>query len=670
MANQIAKKRIEELRTVIQKHNYQYYVLDNPTISDSDYDALYKELVALEKENPEFITEDSPTQKVGGVILQGFQKIEHDTPMLSLSNAFSKEDLIQFDKRIKDSIHQEVAYTCELKIDGLAISLKYINGKFVTGATRGDGRIGEDITQNLKTISSIPLKLQENITLEARGECFMPKSAFVSLNEQRELLGEPIFANPRNAAAGSLRQLDSAITAKRQLDVFLYGGDIPSIDTQEQLLQALKQVGLKINPETKIYRSIDDVWSYIETISQERQNLPYDIDGIVIKVNDFQQREEIGYTVKAPKWAIAYKFPAEEVQTKILDIQWTVGRTGVVTPTAIMEPVFVAGSTVQRASLHNVDLLKEKDIRLGDTVILHKAGDIIPEIKTVLLEKRPKQSAVYDIPTHCPECQSQLVHLQDEVALRCINPHCAAQIKEGVSHFVSRQAMAILGMGTKISAKIFDAHLIEDVADLYYLTLEQLLELDKVQEKTATNLLTSIDNSRHHSMEKLVFGLGIRHVGSKQAQQLSSAFGSIQALRQATIEELVAIDGIGMVIAESVVTYFKLPEVHVLLEKLEKAHVNMTYTGIQKSDVAQSVLTDKTVVLTGKLERFTRTQASEYIVKLGGKVTGSVSAKTDIVIAGEDAGSKLEKAKALNILVWSEDDLHRLIEEHIESIGG
>lgn len=657
------QEQIEILKKTIRKHNHDYYVLDNPTISDHDYDVLYQQLVQLEKENPDYQTSDSPTQRVGGEVLDKFEKFRHNSPMLSLSNAFNWQDLQQFDKRIRELLAEEVVYTCELKIDGLAISLLYENGELKVGATRGDGIVGENITTNIRTIRTIPLHLQEPLTLEARGECFMPKDAFVALNKQREEQGEAVFANPRNAAAGSLRQLDSKITASRQLDVFLYAGEIDGMASQTALLKALKNAGLKINSETKLCYSIEDVWQFIQDVSEKRLTFAYDIDGVVIKVNDFKQREQIGFTNKAPKWAIAYKFPAEEVRTKLIDIEWSVGRTGVVTPTAVMEPVFVAGSTVQRASLHNVDLIVEKDIRLNDAVIVHKAGDIIPEVKAVDFNEREKDSQPYQVPTLCPDCQSELVHLDDEVALRCINPHCVAQLRAKLAHFVSRGAMSITGLGDKVSAKLVDEKLIEDVADLYTLTYERLIVLEKFQEKSVMNLLQSIESSRTHSLERLLFGLGIRHVGNKQAKTIAQHFQTLSAIQKARQEEFEALEGIGHVVAQSLVRYFELPEVATLLEKFEKAKVNLNYLGVGSVELSQvqSIFAGKTIVLTGKLEELTRTQASEAITRLGGKVTSSVSAKTSLVIAGVDAGSKLTKAQQLGIEVWNEQQLVEVI---------
>lgn len=652
------KTKISELKERLQRYNYEYYVLDNPTITDSDYDKIYAELVALEEANPELITSDSPTQRVGGKVSEGFQKIKHTTPMLSLSNAFSFEDLKQFDKRIKERVSY-VEYSVELKIDGLAVSLVYENGVLQRAATRGDGQVGEDVTQNIKTIRSVPLQLQQPLTLEARGECFMSKQSFLRVNEEREQAGETVFANPRNAAAGTLRQLDAKIVANRQLDVFFYAGNVNGANTQLSFLKQLQTSGLKINPYTKLCQSIEQVCEVIEEFANVRHELPYDIDGVVIKVNNFSVREEIGYTNKAPKWAIAYKFPAEEVTTVIKDIEWTVGRTGVLTPTAIMESVQLAGTTVQRASLHNMDLIAEKDIRLGDTVIIHKAGDIIPEIKSVVLEKRLSVAPPYQAPTHCVSCGTNLVRLDGEVALRCLNPLCEAKRKESLAHFVSRQAMNITGLGDKVASKLFDAQLIDDVSDIYALTLEQLLTLDKVQEKSALKLLDAIEQSKQNSLERLIFGLGIRHVGIKQARQLAMTFLTMEAISKATIEQLEQVDGIGRVVAESIVDYFALEPVKQLLVRLQHFNINLTYRDDVQSIIndATSELSGKTVVLTGKLVQLTRQEASAWLLRLGAKVNGSVSAKTDVVIAGEDAGSKLKKAMALNVSIWNEDQL-------------
>ncbi|HDL2527502.1 TPA: NAD-dependent DNA ligase LigA, partial [Enterococcus faecium] len=608
------------------------------------------------------ITSDSPTQRVGGKVLEGFEKVTHDIPLYSLNDVFSKEELIAFDQRVQKAVGRVVDYCCELKIDGLSVSLRYEDGNFVRGATRGDGTVGENITENLKTVRSVPIKLKEPMNIEVRGECFMPKRSFVQLNQDREAEGKDIFANPRNAAAGSLRQLDSKITAKRNLDTFLYTvADFGPMQakTQYDALEELEKIGFHTNREKRLCHSIDEVWSYIEEYHDKRVDLPYEIDGIVIKVNEFSLQDQLGFTVKAPRWAAAYKFPPEEVETLIENIEWTVGRTGVVTPTAIMTPVRVAGTTVSRASLHNGDYIKLKDIRLKDTVLIYKAGDIIPEVSQVVLDKRPKDSEEYQLPTHCPVCGSELVHLDEEVALRCINPKCPAQMKEGLNHFVSRNAMNIDGLGPRVLEQMYDKKLVADVADLYKLTEEELLTLDKIKEKSANNILTAIDNSKDNSVERLIFGLGIRHVGAKAAKILAEHFGDLETLSKSDYESIIALDTIGDIIADSVVTYFSNEEVHELMNELKQAGVNFEYKGLRNAQLqeVESPFKEKTVVLTGKLTRFTREEAKETIENLGGKVTGSVSKKTDIVVAGEDAGSKLTKAQELGIEVWTEDQM-------------
>ena len=653
------QQRIEELKEQLNRWSHEYYVEDKPTATDAEYDKAYHELVALEAEHPEFVTPDSPTQRVGGEVLDQFQKVTHTNPMLSLSNAFSKEDLEEFDARLRKLTNRAIEYVCELKIDGLSIALTYQNGQLVLGATRGDGTTGEDVTGNVRTIKSVPLSLKEPWNIEVRGECYMPKKSFVALNQSREEEGLEVFANPRNAAAGSLRQLDPKIAAKRNLSVFLYSS--PSVEelnvsTQEELLEKMAEIGFVTNPERLKCQTIDEVWNYIETIAAKRPDLPYEIDGMVIKVNDFATQEEIGFTVKAPRWAIAYKFPAEEAQTVVRDIEWTVGRTGVVTPTAVMDPVQLAGTTVRRASLHNIDLIKERDIRLEDTVVIHKAGDIIPEVTRVILEKRPETSQPYEFPTTCPVCHEKLEHLEEEVAIRCLNPKCPAQLTEGLSHFVSRNAMNMSGIGPRVIKQLFEEGLVMDVADLYKLTLDQLLALDKVQQKSAENILEAIEKSKENSLERLITGLGIRHVGTKAAKELAQHFKTMTALKEASIEQLLEIDGLGDIIAYSVKTYFEQPSVQELIQELQDSGVNMTYLGVTKDDSAASghVLSGKTVVLTGTLEQLTRQDAKEKLESLGAKVTGSVSKKTDVVIAGHSAGSKLTKANDLGIEVWSE----------------
>ncbi|MGG5303955.1 DNA ligase [Enterococcus pernyi] len=663
-----ATKKAEELRVQLDRWSREYYVLDQPTVEDYIYDKTYAELVAIEEQYPDLITADSPTQRVGGKILSSFEKVTHDIPLYSLNDVFNKEELLVFDQRVQKAIGRPVDYCCELKIDGLSVSLRYENGEFVRGATRGDGSVGENITENLKTVRSVPIKLKEPMSIEVRGECFMPKRSFVKLNQKNEEEGKPVFANPRNAAAGSLRQLDSKITAKRNLDTFLYTvADFGPMQatTQYEALEELDKIGFHTNHEKRLCHSIDEVWTFIEEYHEKRKDLPYEIDGIVIKVNDFSLQDQLGFTVKAPRWATAYKFPPEEVETVIEEIEWTVGRTGVVTPTAIMTPVRVAGTTVSRASLHNGDYIQMKDIRLNDTVQIYKAGDIIPEVAQVILDKRPKDSEPYKMPEHCPVCHSELVHLDEEVALRCINPKCPAQMKEGLNHFVSRNAMNIDGLGPRVLEQMYDKKLVADVADLYKLTEEELLTLDKIKEKSANNILTAIDNSKENSVERLIFGLGIRHVGAKAAKILAEHFGDLETLSRSDFESIIQLDTIGDIIADSVVTYFDNEEVHELMEELKQAGVNLEYKGIRSTQLkeVESPFKNKTIVLTGKLTRFTREEAKETIENLGGKVTGSVSKKTDIVVAGEDAGSKLTKAQELGVEVWTEDQMAEALAE-------
>ncbi|MCJ0553588.1 NAD-dependent DNA ligase LigA [Enterococcus cecorum] len=658
-----ALAKIKNLQKTLNEYAYFYYVKDQPKVLDSEYDKLYQELVQLETQYPESITPDSPTQRVGGVILDGFEKAVHEVPLYSLNDAFSKEELEAFDARVAKALgHHNYSYECELKIDGLSISLRYENGRFVRGATRGDGSVGENITENLKTVRSIPMTLPEPISIEVRGECYMPKESFMKLNQAREQEGLETFANPRNAAAGSLRQLDTKVTAQRNLSTFLYTvaefGPL-EVATQEEALQALDRLGFKINPNRRICQNVDEIWEYITEYHEKRADLPYEIDGIVIKVNDLNLQDELGFTVKAPRWAIAYKFPPEEAETVIREIEWTVGRTGVVTPTAVMDPVVVAGTTVSRASLHNMDYIEAKDLRLNDHVIIYKAGDIIPEVDHAIVEKREAASTPYPKPTHCPVCGSELVHLEEEVALRCINPKCSAQMKEGLSHFVSRQAMNIDGLGPKVIEQMYEKELVKDVADLYYLTQEQLLTLDKVKEKSANNLLKAIEASKANSAERLLFGLGIRHVGAKAAKILLEHYETIENLSQAKAEDILNLHTMGETIANSLTTYFANDEVHELLAELKKAGVNLRYLGVTQAQLAsvESPFKDKTIVLTGKLTTYTRDEAKAKIESLGGKVTGSVSKKTDLVIAGADAGSKLTKAQSLGIEVWSEEQM-------------
>ena len=650
-------ERMKELVELLNRYATEYYTSDNPSVSDSEYDRLYRELVELEKAHPEQVLPDSPTHRVGGKILDGFEKYSHQYPLYSLQDAFSREELDAFDARVRKEL-DDVTYICELKIDGLSISLTYEQGIFVAGATRGDGSVGENITENLKRVKDIPLSLSEKIDITVRGECYMPRASFDQVNQSRQENGEPEFANPRNAAAGTLRQLDTAVVAKRNLATFLYQEASPSTrDSQEKVLKHLEQLGFVVNQRRLLAHSMDEVWAFIQEIGRERDQLPYDIDGVVIKVNDLAGQEQLGFTVKAPKWAVAYKFPAEEKEAKLLSVDWTVGRTGVVTPTANLTPVQLAGTTVSRATLHNVDYIAEKDIRKDDTVIVYKAGDIIPAVLRVVGSKRVSEERL-DIPTNCPSCDSKLLHFEDEVALRCINPRCPAQIKEGLTHFASRDAMNISGLGPSIVEKLFAANLVKDVADIYRLTVEDLLLLDGVKEKSAQKLYQAIQASKENSAEKLLFGLGIRHVGSKVSQLLLQNFHSIESLAQANPEEIASIESLGSVIAQSLQTYFATEGSEILLRELKESGVNLDYKG--QTVAANASLSGLTVVLTGKLERLNRSEAKNKLESLGAKVTGSVSKKTDLVVAGADAGSKLQKAQELGIEIRDEAWLESL----------
>ncbi|MBS7578361.1 MULTISPECIES: NAD-dependent DNA ligase LigA [unclassified Enterococcus] len=650
------KERIAELVAELNQYAKAYYVLDQPSISDAEYDRRYQELTQLEKKFPEFVLASSPTKRVGGVVLAGFEKVVHEIPLYSLSDVFSKEALYTFDSRIRKLTNQTFNYICELKIDGLSVSLRYQSGKFLLGATRGDGTVGENITENLKTIQNMPLSIAEPLDIEVRGEAYMPKQSFIKLNEGRQNEGLATFANPRNAAAGSLRQLDTKVTAKRNLATFMYqvaGENIAA--TQSETLERLDKLGFSINHDYQVCETIDEVWTFIEAMSEKRHQLPYEIDGIVIKVNQFAIQSEMGFTVKAPRWATAYKFPAEEVEAVVQSIDWPVGRTGVVTPTANLKPVQIAGTTVARATLHNVDNIKAKDIRIHDTVILYKAGDIIPAISHVVLAKRPADSQALEIPALCPVCQSPLIHLDDEVALRCINPMCQAQLKEQLAHFVSRNAMNIAGLGPRVIEQLYKNQLIKDVADLYQLKFDDLINLDKIKEKSANNLLTAIEASKKNSVEKLIFGLGIRHVGAKVAKLLAEHFGSLESVMQADYDSVAEIAGLGQAIAESLTTYFKNEQVKLLINQLKSCGLNFEYLG--KKPASDSEFSGQTIVLTGKLEHYSRNDLKSILESLGAQVTGSVSKKTDLVVAGEEAGSKLTKAESLGIQVINEAEL-------------
>lgn len=663
--DQLAAK-LPELRAQLRQWGKEYYEQDAPSVADYVYDQAYAELVAIETKYPDLVTPDSPTQIVGGQTQGQLAKVPHEQPMLSMGDVFSLDELLAFNNRLANQVATEdLAYNLELKIDGLSLSLVYEEGRLVQASTRGNGLVGEDVTANVKTIKSVPQTLPEPWSLEFRGECYMPKAAFAKLNAQREANGEPVFANPRNAAAGSLRQLDSAVTAARELTVFMYyvpDYETFGVTTQVEALEKMAALGLPVNLDNQVVRTPAEIKAYIDRYTAQRDQLPYGIDGIVEKVNDLTLQTQLGATVKVPRWEIAYKFPPEEAPTVVRAIEWTVGRTGTVTPTAVMDPVQLAGTTVSRASLHNPDYLQAKDIRLGDTVLLHKAGDIIPEIERVVVDQRPADSQPYQIPTHCPVCEHELVNLADEVALRCLNPMCPAQIKEGLAHFVSRNAMNIDGLGPKILEQLWDKQLVHDVAGLYQLTLAELLTLDKVGEKSATKLLTAIDQSRQNSAERLLFGLGIRHVGGKAAQLLMAEFGDLPTLMAADEEQIAAVDSIGPTIAASLKTYFANPQVQTLITELQTAGVNFTYLApTTASD--NSEWTGKTVVLTGTLTTMSRSDAKQWLEAQGAKVTGSVSKKTDLLIAGEKAGSKLAKAQQLSVPIWNETQFQAAMEE-------
>ncbi|MFK3939162.1 NAD-dependent DNA ligase LigA [Alkalihalobacillus sp. NPDC078783] len=664
-----ATEQLKELRKKLEKYGYHYYVLDTPIVPDEEYDRLLQELLKIEELFPDLVTEDSPSVRIGGAILPHFTKVSHKIPMMSLGNSFNEQDLRDFDRRVRQFAGDTpVSYVCELKIDGLAVSLTYEAGKLIRGATRGDGTTGEDITSNLKTVPAVPLRLNSEVDLEVRGEAYMPKRSFESLNKAKKEVEEEPFANPRNAAAGSLRQLDPKIAAKRNLSLFVYSiGELNGrdIDYHYEGLSFLNESGFKVNKETRRCESIEEVIAYTEKWVEDRHELDYEIDGIVIKVDSLKLQKDMGFTAKSPRWATAFKFPAEEVITKLLDIELSVGRTGVVTPTAILEPVSVAGTTVKRASLHNEDLIREKDVKLGDSVVVKKAGDIIPEVVNVLVDLRTGEEQYFHMPTHCPECESELVRLEGEVALRCINPECPAQIREGLIHFVSRTAMNIDGLGEKVITQLFSHQLVHNVADLYALKKEELLNLERMGEKSVDNLLQSIENSKTNSLERVVFGLGIRFIGSKAARTLAMQFETMDAILKASKEELIAVDEIGEKMADSIVSYFEKPEVLELIDQLKQAGLNMSYTGpkpvtVTDAQESNSALAGKTVVLTGKLEQLTREEAKEKLELLGSKVTGSVSKKTDLLIAGADAGSKRVKAEDLGIEIWDEE---RLIQE-------
>ena len=655
-----------QLRTQLNQWRDEYYTRDQPSVTDAEYDQHYRRLEAIEQAHPELVTPDSPTQQVGDTTLPELSKVPHEQPMLSMGDVFSLAELVEWNDRMAENIGTKPEYNVELKIDGLSLSLVYQAGKLVQGSTRGNGQIGEDVTANVLTISDIPQQLPEPLDIEVRGECYMPKAAFAKLNAAREAQGLETFANPRNAAAGSLRQLNPKITGERQLATFMYTVIDPArynLTTQDEAIAFMSKLGFATNQSSEKLADVSQIDDYIERYTSRRDALTFGIDGIVLKVNDLHTQEELGATVKVPRWEIAYKFPPEESATIVHDIEWTIGRTGVVTPTAVMDPVQLAGTTVSRATLHNPDFIAAKDIRIGDTVMLHKAGDIIPEISTVLLDKRPANSEPYVIPTKCPSCGAELVHIEDEVALRCINPLCPAQVQEQLTHFASRPAMNIDGLGPKIIAQLQDKKMVKDVADLYLLTADDLAQLDKFKEKSITKLLQAIDNSRHNSVERLLTGLGIRHVGAKAAGVLAEHFGSLNAIATASEDDLAEVEGLGPIIAHSVRQYFAMPETQELITQLQTAGVNLQYITDAAPVSDDSFVSGKTVVITGKFNDFTRPELTARLKQLGAKVTGSVSKKTDLLVAGEAAGSKLAKATDLGVTVMSEAELKAQLTE-------
>lgn len=669
LTTQDAQQETARLQNQLVQYGTAYYEEDAPLVEDYIYDALYARLIALEEKFPQYVTPDSPTQNVGSADTKSeLQKVVHPAPMLSLGDVFSLDELNDWDARTTKSLGNQAPYNLELKIDGLAVALTYVDGQLVQASTRGNGIVGEDVTANVKTIKAIPKKLTEPLTIEVRGEIYMPKASFAVLNKQREADGLAPFANPRNAAAGSLRQLNVKITKSRNLAAFVYytaEPDTLGVTTQSGALERFAELGLPTDTHNRVINKMADIADYIDEYTSERENLSYGIDGVVVKVNQLDLQFDLGNTVKIPRWAIAYKFPPEEALTVVRDIEWTVGRTGAVTPTAVMDSVLLAGTTVQRASLHNPDYLREKDIQIGDTVTLHKAGDIIPEIGQVILEKRPTDSETYQIPTICPACESNLVHIEGEVALRCINPFCSAQIQEGLTHFASRNAMNIDGMGPRVVGQLLKAGYIKDVASIYRITVEQLLTLDKFQEKSAVKLIDAINSSKKNSLERLLFGLGVRMVGAKAARLIAEKFRTLSAVSEASVEEIANINGIGHTIAQSIVQYFSTPESKQLLVELASSGVNQSYLSDTVID-ENSFFYGKKVVLTGKLEQSSRPAATKWLQDHGANVAGSVSVKTDLVIAGEAAGSKLDKANQLGVTVWTEQ---QFVDEQVKEDG-
>ena len=660
-----AKQRIDELKEILNEANRSYYILDAPEISDFEYDKLIRELIVLEEEYPEYKTQDSPSQRVGGGVLEGFEQVTHAVQMQSLTDVFDKEELFDFDNRTKSSLGLDIVeYVTELKIDGLSVSLEYRDGMFFRGSTRGDGNIGEDITNNLRTIKSIPLKLTEQIPyLEVRGEVFMPKPAFLRLNELREVAEEPLFANPRNAAAGSLRQLDSSVTAQRSLDIFIF--NVQAVEgmefvTHSESLDYMRKLGFKVIPDRRIQHGIDEVYDEIMRLGEMRGNLDFEIDGAVVKVNSLEERLLLGSNSKTPKWATAYKYPPERPETELIDIVLQVGRTGAVTPNAVFKPVRVAGSLVSRATLHNIDFIHSKDIRIGDHIIIQKAGDVIPEVVEVIKDKRKPDAAKYEMPDDCPVCGEPLERIDDEAATRCTNSNCPAQQLRSIIHFASKGAMEIDGLGPAIVEKLIDEGLVKTCADLYELKKDDIVSLEGFAEKSASNLIESIENSKSRGLDRLLFALGIRLIGSRAAKLIAERFGTIESVAEANAEQIAEIPDIGEKMAGSVEHYFSESASIELIEHLRKCGVDMTYEAVEKG----GIFSGKTFVITGTLPGMKRSEAKKLIEDNGGKVSSSVSKKTDYLLAGDEAGSKLDKANKLGINVISEEDLEKMLDNN------
>ena len=652
---------MKELVSKLNQYAKEYYTEDNPSVSDADYDKLYRELVALEAEHPEYVQADSPTHRVGGLVLDGFEKYQHEYPLYSLQDAFSREELDAFDKRVKDEF-PNADYMAELKIDGLSISLTYVDGVLQVGATRGDGSVGENITENVKRISDIPLKLDQPLNITVRGECYLPRAEFERINIQRQENGEAEFANPRNAAAGSLRQLDSKITAKRRLSAFIYSvvGD-ENINSQKMALTVAADLGLPVNPNFKLCKTIDEVVDYIMYWEEHKQDLPYEIDGIVIKVNSYSLQEEIGSTQKSPRWATAYKFPEEELATKLLDIELSVGRTGIITPVAVLNPINISGSTVSKASLHNKDIINDLDIHIGDMVVVKKAGEIIPKVVRVVEELRLANSEKYVMPNICPSCKSKTFTKEGDPFTRCLNPDCPEQNIRKIIHFASREALNIEGLGDKVVATLYEKGIIKHTIDLFSLDRNKLVELERMGDKSVDNLLNAIENSKQSSLDKVIFALGILNVGKKAGKILAEYYKNLTNFSKATVDELLELPDIGLITAESIVDYLSNDNNLRFINELIEIGMNPQYE-IQNKNT-DNIFSGKTIVLTGKLVELTRNEAKEYLERFGAKVTGSVTSKTDYVIAGKKAGSKLAKAEQLGIQVLSEDEFIDIMKE-------